>query len=354
MQKKTYIIKTALTLLIILVILWQGIRQFRRMRDAGKTAPTTFSCLVMDTYAKITILGLEDSLKQDCIAAAQAKLREMESRFSYYIPESELSRINSTPANTQIRLSDEMFSLIEQSMETYKDTGGTFDITLGAIGDLWKQSAGSGTKPSSGQLTEARERTGMDKLILDPENKTLTFLARGVKIDLGGIAKGYAIDKVYDIISEYGVSGGIIDIGGDMRVFGQAQGGKNWIIGIQDPFFAAEHGTDSAPRILKKMVITDTAIATSGHYRRFTAFGDERISHIIDPALTAGANKTASVTVLAPTAAEADALATAVSVMGGKKGLELINSLEGIEAIIIESNSADILYSRGAKQFIAE
>ncbi|AQQ71235.1 Thiamine biosynthesis lipoprotein ApbE precursor [Limihaloglobus sulfuriphilus] len=354
MKNKSHTLKIVFTVLIIVFLLLIGTKKIKSHRSGQNPGSMTFSLLIMDTYARITAVGLNEVQQSECAAAVDSKLRELETKFSYYLPESELSRINSTAGTIDMHLSDEMFAVIYESIKMCRLTDGAFDVTIASIEDLWKQAHISGVKPAADKIAAARELTGCGALVLDPENKTLKFAAEGVKIDLGGIAKGYAIDQVYNILRRFGASGGIIDIGGDMRLFGRSELGKKWLVGIQDPQFAFENGPASVPETLKRLELSDVAVATSGHYRRFTTFGDERMSHIIDPRLAAGSDKTASVTILAASAMQADALATAVSVMGAEKGLDFVNSLDGVEAVIIENNSADILYSRGAKQFITD
>lgn len=208
--------------------------------------------------------------------------------------------------------------------------GGAFDVTIGPVVDLWRQAKKNGRQPTPEQLAEAKSRVGYDKLILNEQNKTIRFAVEGMRIDLGAIAKGYAIDRAMVIMKQNHALGGMIDIGGDILCFGKHSNGSNsWRIGLQNP-------TDM-DTILLKMELSDMAIATSGDYRRFTLIEKEKISHIMNPQTSTSAKEFSSVSVLAPTAMAADALATTVSVMDSKRGLELIESIDGVEALLIPS-----------------
>jgi thiamine biosynthesis lipoprotein len=157
------------------------------------------------------------------------------------------------------------------------------------------------------------------------------FRKKGIKIDLGGIAKGYAIDKAVNAMKDSGVQGGIVDVGGDIRCFGKLpENRKYWQVAIQDPQPSKEYDT------FMTLKIKSGAVATSGDYRRFYEQAGQKFSHIIDPNENWSSNGPSSVTVIAETALQADVFATAVSVMGTKKGLEFINRTDNVEAIIIE------------------
>ncbi|MHC4772651.1 MAG: FAD:protein FMN transferase, partial [Planctomycetota bacterium] len=166
--------------------------------------------------------------------------------------------------------------------------------------------------------------------------------------DLGGIAKGYAIDKAIEILQAGGVSGAMVDIGGDLRCFGTAANGKeHWLIGLQDP---ADDET-----ILMTLNMDDMAVATSGDYRRFVMIDDKKHSHIVNPVTADSTQDLSSVTIIAPTAMAADALATAVTVLGNKKGLALIEKIENTEAILIANGEEfSLLKTTGVDQYIQE
>ena len=173
----------------------------------------------------------------------------------------------------------------------------------------------------------------------------------GMRIDLGGIAKGFAIDQSITALQRHGALGGMVDIGGDIRCFGQAPAGKqHWSIGLQDPQVSAD---DTDPqRILLILKMKDLAITTSGHYRRFTVIDGKKTSHIIDPHTGQGSDKLSSVTIMAPDAITADGLATAVSVLGQERGLALIEQIPQVEAIVIGNDTSQIIKTSGAHRHV--
>jgi thiamine biosynthesis lipoprotein len=180
------------------------------------------------------------------------------------------------------------------------------------------------------------------------------FAQAGMKIDLGGIAKGYAIDLALEAVREAGAVGAMVDIGGDIRCFGTPPGGRDaWRIGLQDPRLDR---ADDEQEVLLVLQIVDRAVATSGHYRRFALIGGQAVSHIVEPDSGQGSRKLASTTVIAPDALTADALATAVSVLGRERGLALIEQTDCVEAIVIppDLKELELVQTSGAGAFLTE
>ncbi|MFA7486225.1 MAG: FAD:protein FMN transferase, partial [Phycisphaerae bacterium] len=209
-----------------------------------------------------------------------------------------------------------------------------FDVTVGPLVDLWHISGDTNVPPTPEQIDSAREKIGYQKLLLDSDNRTVQFAQEGMKIDLGGIAKGYAVDRAVKAMKFAGAFGGMVDLGGNIRCFGIPAGKKSkWLIGLQDP--NTDNLQFTSGKLILKLEIPDRAIATSGDYRRFTVIEGQKHSHIIDTAQGQSSSKLSSVTIIAADAADADALSTAVSILGEKKGIELIEALEDIEAVLI-------------------
>jgi thiamine biosynthesis lipoprotein len=220
--------------------------------------------------------------------------------------------------------------------------------------DLFGSAEKKGDAPSEEEIAEAKLKVGFEKLKLDEQNRTVKFAVDGMKLDLGGIAKGYAIDKAVEAMQRCGAIGGMVDVGGDIRCFGTPPRGKSkWLIGLQDPNKAGI-GLDTGKSLLV-LELTDAAIATSGNYRRFTLIDGKKYSHIINTKTGYGSDELASVTIIAQNATDADALATAVSVMGPEKGLKMIESLAETEAILIPAGPEQpLVQSKGARQYIHE
>jgi len=193
-----------------------------------------------------------------------------------------------------------------------------------------------------------RSKVGYEKLILDANEMTVRFAAEGMKIDLGGIAKGLAIDKAIEAIKEAGGLGALVDIGGDIRCYGKTpKGQKYWFVGLQNPDLESEE------QILFTLKLSAGAVATSGDYQRFVVIGGRHYSHIINERTGSSAEALSSVTIIAGSATDADALATAVSVMGAEKGIELIEKCPGTEAIMVSpAPEYKITKTSGAEKFI--
>ncbi len=201
-------------------------------------------------------------------------------------------------------------------------------------------------------MAEARSKVGFDKLILNKEHRTVRFAVEGMRIDLGGIAKGYAADKSVEAMKKLEALGGMVALAGDIRCFGRPpREQEHWRIGLQDPNVGPNDLGPSKPLLV--FALTNEGVSTSGDYRRFVRVQGTKQSHIIDTATGKGANKLISDTIIAPDATTTDALSTAVNVLGLEKGMALIERLPGVEAILIPAgNGATPVFSRGAKAYV--
>jgi thiamine biosynthesis lipoprotein len=218
--------------------------------------------------------------------------------------------------------------------------------------DLFREAEKGAVAPSPEQIAEVKAKIGFEKLKLDDENRTVQFLVAGMRLDLGGIAKGYAIDKAVEAAQRSGALGGIVDIGGDIRCFGlPPEGRDHWLIAVQDPNTAQTTGDG----LLMKLKVTDAAVATSGDYQQFVMIEGQRHSHIMNRQTGSSAEGLSSVTIISASATDADALATSVSVLGAEKGLALIEKLPGTEAILITSGPEyEVTKTNGALKYIEQ
>jgi thiamine biosynthesis lipoprotein len=271
---------------------------------------------------------------------------------SYHRPDSELNRVNRLAAKSPVVVAALTFDVLQKAVHYSELSGGAFDITVGPLVDLWRAAADANAPPSDADLAQARRKVGYEKLVLDQEQMTVRFAVEGMRLDLGGIAKGFAIDKAVAALKQGGALGGMVDIGGDIRCFGlPPEEQRYWRIGLQDPTKASDDFAPSRPLLVLKL--SEGAVTTSGDYRRFTEVAGQRQSHIMDAATGRAANQLASVTIIAPAATTADALATAVSVLGAERGLALIKSLDEVEAILLPAgDNTDIILSTGVGQWI--
>lgn len=271
--------------------------------------------------------------------AVFAEFRRIEALMSSYRPTSVLSKINRDAANAAVSPGDELFALIQQAQAISRLSDGAFDITFSSVGVLYDYR--EHRRPDEQALKQALRLIDYRKIEMDSDKRTVRFLLPEMRLDLGGIAKGYAVDRGLAILQAAGILHARVSAGGDMRLLGDRLG-KPWVLGVKDPR-SMKAGTPENAVILP---LADTAVSTSGDYERFYMDGDERVHHIVSPKTGQSASGLQSVTVLGPDATTTDGLSTAIFVLGLEKGLALVNRLNGIDAILIDQNHR-LHYSKG-------
>ena len=262
--------------------------------------------------------------------------RQIDRQMSRYREDSELSVLNRRAGSELVVASDSLFKVLQQAILVSELSNGAFDISFGSVGYLYDFRAGD--QPSEEALASGLAAVNYRSIVLDPGLNTVRFLQDGMRLDLGGIAKGYAVDRGIDILQSHGIRHARLSAGGDMRLLGDKRG-KPWIVGIRDP--------RSEKRNAMVLPLSDVAVSTSGDYARF--FIDEageRVHHILSPATGKPSKGVQSVTILGDDALTTDGLSTAVFVLGAAEGLALINSLDGIDAVIIDDRR-QVHYSSG-------
>jgi thiamine biosynthesis lipoprotein len=288
------------------------------------------------------IMGTETELKAvapvrradlagKALADAEAALRRVEALMSAHLDSSELSLINAGKEGAY-PLSGELGEVLLAGRAFYDQTAGAFDVTCRPIIELWEQAGKAGIMPTERQRLEARAKSNWEQVTIEPGGRAVLKKTATACFDLGGIAKGYGIDKATEAMMKAGLVGGVVDVGGDLRCFGRPPGGQYWPVHVRNPF---GEGT------LATLNMQDGAVCTSGNYERYAIIRGERYSHIVDPrggpracmALPASSTPP-SVTVIAPTAMVADAWATGLSVLG-PEGLKLLPAGSGIEAMVV-------------------
>ena len=307
---------------------------------------------VMGTFVQVVAVAGDSGTRKRCIEAAFEKLELVDNLMSDYKDDSEISQVNRDGYKQAVKVSRMVFGVLQRSIEFSRKTAGAFDVTIGPLVDLWRSVDEPGTMPSEEELAKARAKVGFEKLILDKQEQTIRFAVEGMRLDLGGIAKGYAVDLAIEAMRRAGALGGMVDVGGDIRCFGAPpKGKKKWTIGLQDPDSATDAIIGGPLTLI--LELTDDAVATSGNYRRFVLIDGKKYSHIIDPATSAGTEGLSSVTVIARNAMDADALATAVTVMGAEKGLAFIESMPDTEALLITAGTEpEQIQTSGADKYI--
>ena len=262
-----------------------------------------------------------------------SEMQRIEAEYSPFIEASELSRLNREAGRGWIQTTAEMVELLEKSARISRMTGGAFDITFASVGRYYDYRQGS--RPGAARLEEGLEAINYEFVEIDPAKSRVRFNHPLVYIDLGGIAKGYAVDQSIELMLAAGILQGSVAAGGDSRIIGDRRG-EPWTVGIQDP--------RNADAMAVLLPLVDTAVSTSGDYERFFVEDGIRYHHILDPSTGDSARGSWSVTILGPEATFTDALSTSVFVLGPSRGLALIDQLPGIDAIIIDAEGR-LLYS---------
>ncbi|MBN2588537.1 MAG: FAD:protein FMN transferase [Sedimentisphaerales bacterium] len=306
--------------------------------------------LVMGTFARVIIVASNPDSAKKAATAAFAAIEKVDDLMSDYKDDSEIGIVNKEAFQRDVQVSESTFEVIQRSIEFSKLTDGDFDITIGPLSALFRKEKETQIASTQEEINQAKEKVGYEKLILDETNRTVRFSIEGMKLDLGGIAKGYGIDKAIEAIQKTDALGAIVDVGGDCRCFGiPPEGRKSWAVGIQNPNI---NDDSSENELVMKLKATDRAITTSGDYQQFVIIEGKKQSHIINRKTGSGAEGLSSVTIITGNATDADALATAISVMGTKKGIELIEKLKDTEVILIPSGQTEFIMTSGADKYI--
>lgn len=289
----------------------------------------------MGTRVALEIWHSQHSHSALCGQLVFTEMHRIDALMSPYKKNSEVSAINLNAAMNPVSVSTELYDLIARSIEISQLSAGTFDITFASIGHRYDYRKKQ--RPSEQVIQQQLYSVDYRNLVI--ENQTVSFARSGMRIDLGGIAKGHAVDRAISILKSCGIQHAIVSAGGDSRILGDKQG-RPWMMGIQHP----RKKNDVALMV----PLTDSAISTSGDYERFYLTNDERIHHIINPKTGRSAKQSWSATVIGPDATSTDALSTTIFILGAEKGLKLIDSLEDIDAIIIDTQGK-VHYSSGLK-----
>jgi len=290
----------------------------------------------MGTRISVELWHKNKSLANQCSDKIFTEMHRLDAMMSPFKADSEISLINNNASTKTIEISDEMAEIIDLSLYFSNISDGAFDITFASIG--YKYDYRKKLKPSD-QLIES-SLPSIDYRHINLNNNTLRFDDTGVRIDLGGIAKGYAVDRAIEIAKRCGIDEALVSAGGDTKILGKKQG-RPWIIGIQHPRKKSE--------MALVLPLSDTAISTSGDYERFFIRDGQRVHHIINPSTGKSASAAWSATVTGPDAITTDALSTTIFVLGAIKGIALVETLENIDAVIID-NEGNVHYSSGLQE----
>jgi thiamine biosynthesis lipoprotein len=290
---------------------------------------------------RITVeLWSDDREKADqAIDAVLDEMRHVDATMSTYKPNSEVSLVNAGAAARPMHITKELFGLLTTAKEYSVITDGAFDITYASVGYLYDFR--KHVRPDETQIDAALPAVDYRHLLLDPKKQTVRFSQQGVRIDLGGIAKGYAVDRGIDVLKARGITRAYVSAGGDSRIIGD-RFGKPWVVGIRDP-------RKEAGAVITRIPLTDAAISTSGDYERFFEEDGVRYHHIIDPRTGHSASKVRSATIIGPYATRTDGLSKTAFVLGPEEAMKIYNQLDDIDAIIVELDGT-VIYSKGLER----
>ncbi|HTN50712.1 MAG TPA: FAD:protein FMN transferase [Burkholderiaceae bacterium] len=286
----------------------------------------TRSEAIMGTAIHVELWHDDRAAANAAIDAVMHEMHRIDALMSHYKDSSELSRINREAARRPVEVGAELFGLLARSIEFSELSGGAFDITSASAGHLYDYRRR--IRPNDDELAAAREAIGYRHLLLDPAQRTVGFAHKGVRIDLGGFAKGYAVDNGAAILARHGVRHAVVAAGGDSRVLGDRRG-RPWMVGVRDPRREGE--------VVALLPLEDAAVSTSGDYERFFDAGDERCHHLIDPTTGKSPHAVHSVTVIASDGLTSEALSKTVFVLGVERGLQIVESVPDVDAVIVDA-----------------
>jgi thiamine biosynthesis lipoprotein len=290
---------------------------------------------LMGTRVSVELWADDEVRGRELVADVMEDYRRIDRAMSTYKPDSEISLVNARAATEAVPISDELFALLERSVALSAASHGAFDITYESVGYLYDFRAG--VRPTDEEISERLAAVDYRHIVLDRVRKTVRFTSSGVRINLGGIAKGYAVQHGADYLRSQGVEHALLNAGGDTRVIGDRRG-QPWVVGIRHPRQEDE--------VITRLPLVDEAISTSGDYERFFEENGRRYHHIINPATGRPTEDVLTVTVIGPDGTLTDGLDTAIFVLGAEEGLELMESYPDYEAIIVDS-TGKISYSPG-------
>lgn len=297
----------------------------------------TYVKTLMGTIVEVTIIDAGSSRPEEAAGAAFDEIKRLEKVFSSYDPDSDISKISKS-AGKMVKVSPEAVEVAAAALRVARLSNGAFDPTVGALKPAWGYSGEKGAVPSAEEVRRYLPFVDYRKVMVDKDRSAVGLEKRGMDLNLGGIAKGYIVKRAVEALKRSGVRRGIIHAGGDMAVF-QTDSREPFTIGVQDP---------REKKLLGSVSLLNGAVATSGDYERYFIKDGVRYHHILDPATGFPAGRSRSVTIVAEDPVTADALSTAVFVMGPVEGMELVEGLDNVEALIVGSDGR-VTVSKGLK-----
>lgn len=328
-MKRNILFLITIAIILLVLLFWLKKTPLRPVEE-------TF--INFDTFVRLKFYPEKGMDTERIVERVSQELDRIDSLYGYR----ECSFTNVIKMNKDgMKITEEEQFILEKSNYVSEITEGSFDITIGFLEEIWGFREGDPHLPEKEEINAALSSIGNECIILT--DSTVSLKKDKMIIDLGGISKGYAVDRAVEILKEEGIKAGIVDAGGDLKVFGKKPDEKEWVIGIRDP--------ERNGKIIRKFLIDEGAVATSGNYERYFIEGGIRYHHILNPKTGYPADNCISVTILAKEAILSDALSTGIFVMGPERGMALIEKLTDVEAIMMykEKGHLKIITSKGVK-----
>lgn len=283
----------------------------------------------MGNHFELSVVATDEHWASERIDAGVREIQRIEKLLTTYSEDSETSLINAHAGIAPVVVSQETFGLIERSIRISQVTQGAFDITYGSVDKrLWNFDTNMQQLPDAVTAKAMVRLIDYRKIVLDQRETTVMLQEKGMRIGFGGIGKGYAAEMAKGVMRQLGVTSGIVNASGDLTAWGNQPDGQPWTIGIVNP--------NAAGQVFSYLNVTDMAVATSGNYEKYILIDGKKYSHTINPRTGLPVTGIKSVTILCPNAEIADAMATPVMIMGIRAGLDMVNQLQQIEAILID------------------
>jgi thiamine biosynthesis lipoprotein len=290
---------------------------------------------IMGTRCGVELWSEDKAAGEAAMTSVFDDMRRIDRLMSTWKEDTEISQVNREGGKHPVKISRELFRLLQVSVEYSELTHGAFDITYASVGYLYDFK--KGVHPDQKTIDQALPGINWRHMVLDAKKTTVYFTRPGMRIDLGGIAKGYSVDRGIEILRSQGITRAMVNAGGDTRIIGD-RFGKPWVVGVRDP--------DHEGKVFLRLPLTDTAFSTSGDYERYFDEDGKRFHHIIDPKTGDSARKCRSVTIISGTATRTDALTKSVFIMGPEEGIAFINTLPDVDAVAVAPDGK-VIYSKG-------
>jgi len=291
--------------------------------------PISRTEIIMGTTVGVT---LYENGSEEVLDKVFKRVQEIENLVSINKEETEIDKLNENAGISPVKLSDTSFEIIEKALYYSKLSTGGYDLTVGPLVKLWNIGLPEAKVPTQEEIDEVIKNIDYTKVVLNKDTKEVFLSQKGMLLDLGSIAKGYAADEIVKILKEENINSAIIDLGGNIYALGLKEGNKNWKIGIQNPF-------DNRGKIVGSLEVSNKTVVTSGVYERYIEQDGQTYHHILNPE-TGYPYETdiAGVSIIADKSIDGDALSTLVFTKGLEKGLELVENIDGVDAIFITNN----------------